>query len=96
MLLDKLKEINNSIDKLIPGYLNRIKNNLKHIKKAFKNNDFNTIKEFAHKLKGSGVLYRQYELSKYGEFLEKYTFKNDLKNIERYINKIEEYLKEKS
>lgn len=77
---------------LIPEYLQNRKDDVRKIKEALDNKDFNKIEDLGHKMKGSGKCYGFEKISTLGHQLERSAREKKTREIERSLNQIQDYL----
>ena len=85
-------KVDTDIMELIPGFMENRKKNIATINEAIIGNDWETVYQVAHKIKGSAGLYGLTELSSLAKELE---FAGKEKNADKaieYFKKIEEYV----
>lgn len=77
---------------LVPEYLNRKKTDVKTMETALDQDDFKTIEDLAHKMKGSGEGYGFPGLTRLGGKLETAAAKKDMTQLKVWIQELEQYL----
>ncbi len=77
---------------LIPEYLQNRKDDLRKIKEALDNKDFNKIEDLGHKMKGSGKCYGFEKISTLGHQIECLARERKIREIERSLDQMKDYL----
>lgn len=77
---------------LIPEYLQNRKEDIRKIKKALDNKDFNKIEDLGHKMKGSGKCYGFAKISTLGRQIELSAREKRTREIERSLGQMQDYL----
>lgn len=86
-------KIDPDLKKLIPGYLENRKNDFRVISESLKKNDFATIKNIGHNMKGSGMGYGFDMISEIGACLESSALAGDSGKIRETLEHLTDYLK---
>jgi CheY-like chemotaxis protein len=77
---------------LIPEYLQNRKDDVRKIKEALDNKDFNKIEDLGHKMKGSGKCYGFEKISTLGHRIERSARERKTREIERSLDQMQDYL----
>jgi HPt (histidine-containing phosphotransfer) domain-containing protein len=80
------------IEDLIPSFLADMKNNLAELQAAAQKNNYETIYQAAHKIKGASRLYGFEALSELAQTIEEAGKTKESKIIQAYLLKIKTYL----
>jgi len=84
--------IDEDIAELIPGYLERRKEDIAHLADAIQHNDFQSIQHIGHSMKGSGGGYGLPEVSDIGRQLEASAALMDVEKIHISRNQLQHYV----
>lgn len=88
------EEIDEDIKALIPTYLVSRRKDVLSLKEALEKNDLPVIAKLSHNIKGTARSYGQLELDKLAKGLEKSLQENNLEEVKKYINAMDELLRE--
>jgi HPt (histidine-containing phosphotransfer) domain-containing protein len=77
---------------LIPEYLQNRKEDIRKIKEALDNKDFDKIEDLGHKMKGSGKCYGFEKISMLGHQIEVSAKERKTREIERSLGQMQNYL----
>jgi CheY-like chemotaxis protein len=84
--------LDKSIRPLVPGYLENRKEDIQRIKFALEKNNFNTIEDLGHKMKGSGKCYGFEKISMLGHRIEVFARQKNVGEIEESVDQMQDYL----
>lgn len=84
--------IDPDLEELIPGFLERRRDDIESIKNAIENGDFETIRILGHSMKGSGGGYGFDGITDIGQALETAAKENNGRQIKRTIDDLIAYL----
>jgi len=85
--------IDKDFEDLVPTFLNGRKKDIEFIKKYLEENDFETLGYIGHKIKGAGYNYGFEEIGIIGEKIENSSKRQDVKDINDQLLKLESYIK---
>ncbi len=77
---------------LIPDYLESRREELPLLRDAVSQGDFETLRGYGHKLKGSGGGYGLDRISEIGARLESFTKASDMKSIVTVIDELDDFI----
>ncbi len=86
------KEVSKFLEPIFEEFLNDRKSDLKTLKQAFKENDYQTVQAIGHRLAGNAGSYELQDLGDLGDQLETAIKKNELNKVEDIILDIQNYL----
>jgi len=84
--------VDTDLKQLIPGYLEERQNDIRKIEDAVKAQDYETVRMLGHTLKGSGGGYGFDPISEIGLELENAAQEENCEDIDKYINKLSDYI----
>ncbi|MFQ6037404.1 MAG: response regulator [Candidatus Aminicenantales bacterium] len=85
-------QLDESIRSLVPDYIRNRKKDLHRLREALETQDYDTIEDLGHKMKGSGRCYGFDRLSSLGHLLETHAREKAVDHIEKAITNLEKYL----
>ena len=92
---DAIAELEKQLADLAPQYLKNRKKEIGELKKLLKEENFEKIQSFGHRIKGNAKSYGFDELGTLGTKLEDAAYQKDLNKIQTLIQQSEEYLNHK-
>ncbi|MFC2062162.1 Hpt domain-containing protein [Elusimicrobiota bacterium] len=95
MVNDKKKITGNTdpvINKMLNAFIKNKKKDINRIESDLKNNNYDSIYDLSHQLKGAGSLYGLNRISEIGILLEKASLSGDSGSIRKLCTKLEKYL----
>lgn len=85
-------KIDPDLKQLIPGYLENRRTDFKAISRSLETNDFATIKDIGHNMKGSGMGYGFDTISEIGASLESSALESDSEKIRESLDHLTDFL----
>ena len=76
----------------IPWYMGQVKDYMEAIEKAISENDFETIEDAGHRMKGSGQAFGFDAISEMGKSFEQAAKEKDLGEIGKELSELERYM----
>lgn len=80
------------LEDLIPGFLENRQEDIRTIREALKNNDYETIRILSHSMKGSGGGYGFDQVTNIGEALEQAAKDRNDEEIRERVDELSNYL----
>jgi HPt (histidine-containing phosphotransfer) domain-containing protein len=91
---DKKVSVDKDLKELIPVFMDSRRKNIKELKEALQEDDFERIKQIGHDIKGAGGGYGFEEVTNLGKKLGEAADERKLSRIKELITKLENYLEE--
>ena len=85
-------QVDQEISDLIPGFLENRANDVRSMKEALEEGDYETIRVLGHRMKGNGAGYGFEAITTIGGLLERSAKQRNIEEIQRWINELKDYL----
>jgi len=85
-------QIDPDLEDLIPGYIENRHKDIKKIKDALTEGDYETIRILGHSMKGSGGGYGFDAITEIGKSMEQAAKDKDIDSIKRLVEELNDYL----
>lgn len=84
--------IDEELEDLIPNYLTNKQKDIEMMRQALAEKDYEKVQLIGHSMKGSGGGYGFEEISEIGRTIEEAAINNDADDVERHIQRLDDYL----
>ncbi|MDY6856080.1 MAG: Hpt domain-containing protein [Thermodesulfobacteriota bacterium] len=89
---DIIAYVDADLEDLVPGFLENRQEDIRTIREALKNNDYETIRILSHSMKGSGGGYGFDQVTNIGEALEQAAKDRNDEEIRKRVDELSNYL----